>query len=68
MRKTNIAFSGFMAAILFSAGAANAATQIASKQYVDNRETSLTMLLPLRPKRNKPLIPPNQLQAAHKPR
>ncbi len=41
MRKTNIAFSGFMAAILFSAGAANAATQIASKQYVDNRETSI---------------------------
>ena len=41
MKKTNIAFSGFMAAILFSAGAANAATQIASKQYVDNRETSI---------------------------
>ena len=41
MKKSNIAFSGFMAAILFSAGAANAATQIASKQYVDNRETSI---------------------------
>ena len=41
MKKTNIVFSGFMAAILFSAGAANAATQIASKQYVDNRETSI---------------------------
>ena len=41
MKKQNIAFSGFMAAILFSAGAANAATQIASKQYVDNRETSI---------------------------
>ena len=42
MKKSNIAFSGFMAAILFSVGAANAATtQIASKQYVDNRETSI---------------------------
>ena len=41
MKKRNIAFSGVMAAILFSAGAANAATQIASKQYVDNRETSI---------------------------
>ena len=41
MKKQNIVFSGFMAAILFSAGAANAATQIASKQYVDNRETSI---------------------------
>ena len=37
MKKSNIAFSGFMAAILVSVGAANAATtQIASKQYVDN--------------------------------
>ena len=35
MKKSNIAFSGFMAAILVSVGAANAATQIASKQYVD---------------------------------
>ena len=42
MKKSNIAFSGFMAAILVSVGAANAATtQIASKQYVDNRETSI---------------------------
>lgn len=41
MRKTNIAFSGFMATILLSAGAANAATQIASKQYVDNKETGI---------------------------
>ena len=41
MKKQHIVFSGFMAAILFSAGAANAATQIASKQYVDNRETSI---------------------------
>jgi len=36
MKKRNIAFSGFMAAILLGAGAANAATtQIASRQYVD---------------------------------
>ena len=41
MKKTNIAFSGFMAAILLSSGAAHAAAQIASKQYVDNRETSI---------------------------
>ena len=42
MKKQNIAFSGFMAAILVSVGAANAATtQIASKRYVDNRETSI---------------------------
>ena len=42
MKKSNIAFSGFMAAILISAGAANAATtQIASKTYVDNKETSI---------------------------
>ena len=39
MKKRNIAFSGVMAAILFSAGAANAATaRIASQQYVDNKE------------------------------
>lgn len=38
MKKSNIAFSGFMAAILVSVGAANAVTtQIASKQYVDNK-------------------------------
>ena len=42
MKKRNIVFSGFMAAILFSAGAANAATaRIASQQYVDNKETSI---------------------------
>ena len=42
MKKRNIAFSGVMAAILFSAGAANAATaRIASQQYVDNKETSI---------------------------
>ena len=41
MKRRNIAFSGFMAAILLGAGAANAATQIASRQYVDNRETSI---------------------------
>ena len=42
MKKSNIAFSGVMAAILFSAGAANATTtQIASKQYVDTRETAI---------------------------
>ena len=38
MKKTNIAFSGFMAAILIGAGAANAATvKIASQQYVDTK-------------------------------
>ena len=42
MKKSNIAFSGFMAAILVSVGAANAATtQIASKQYVDNKVGSV---------------------------
>ena len=42
MKKSNIAFSGFMAAILVSVGAANAATtRIASQQYVDSRETSI---------------------------
>lgn len=41
MKKTNIAFSGFMAAILFGAGAANAATQIASKTYVDNQKSEV---------------------------
>ena len=44
MRKTNIAFSGFMAAILFSAGAANAATQIASRQYVDEHYATKTVV------------------------
>lgn len=41
MKKTNIAFSGFMAAILLSTGAAHAAAQIASKQYVDSKESSI---------------------------
>ena len=42
MKKRNIVFSGFMAAILFSAGAANAATaRIASQQYVDNKGKSI---------------------------
>ena len=41
MKKRNIVFSGFMAAILVSVGAANAATRIASQQYVDNKETSI---------------------------
>ena len=42
MKKSNIAFSGFMAAILVSVGAANAVTtQIASKQYVDNKVGSV---------------------------
>ncbi len=37
MKKTSVVFSGFMAAILFGTGATHAATQIASKQYVDNK-------------------------------
>ncbi len=38
MKKTNIAFSGVMAAILIGAGAANAApVKIASQQYVDTK-------------------------------
>ena len=42
MKKSNIAFSGFMAAILVSVGAANAATtRIASQQYVDNKVGSI---------------------------
>ena len=41
MKKSNIAFSGFMAAILVSVGAANAATKIASQQYVDNKVTPI---------------------------
>ena len=40
MKITNIAFSGFMAAIMLSTGAAMAAPQIASKAYVDNKSTS----------------------------
>ena len=40
MKKTNIVFSGFMAAVLFSVGAANAATaRIASQEYVDKKQT-----------------------------
>lgn len=43
MKIKNIAFSGFMAAIMLSAGAtaANAKIEIASKQYVDNKESAL---------------------------
>ena len=41
MKKQNIVFSGFMAAILFRAGAANPAPQIASKQDVANSDTSI---------------------------
>lgn len=43
MKVKNIAFSGFMAAIMLSAGttAANAKIEIASKQYVDNKESTL---------------------------
>ena len=41
MKKANIAFSGFMAAILFSAGAANAATTIASQAYVDSQKANV---------------------------
>lgn len=43
MKIKNIAFSGFMAAIMLSAGAtaANAKIEIASKQYVDNKESNL---------------------------
>lgn len=40
MKIKNIAFSGFMAAIMLSTGAAMAAPQIASKAYVDNKSTS----------------------------
>ena len=43
MKKTNIAFSGFMAAILIGAGAANAATvKIASQQYVDTKVSDVS--------------------------
>ena len=43
MKIKNIAFSGFMAAIMLSAGAtaANAKIEIASRQYVDDKETTL---------------------------
>lgn len=43
MKIKNIAFSGFMAAIMLSAGAtaANAKIEIASRQYVDNKESTL---------------------------
>ncbi len=42
MKKKNIAFTGAMAAILFSAGAnAATATKIASQKYVDDKETSI---------------------------
>lgn len=43
MKIKNIAFSGFMAAIMLSAGAtaANAKIEIASRQYVDNKEAAL---------------------------
>lgn len=37
MKVKNVVFSGFMAAIMMGAGAASAATQIASKTYVDNK-------------------------------
>lgn len=40
MKIKNIAFSGFMAAIMLSTGAAMAASQIASKAYVDNKSAS----------------------------
>lgn len=40
MKIKNIAFSGFMAAIMLSTGAAMAAPQIASKAYVDNKSAS----------------------------
>ena len=40
MKIKNIAFSGFMAAIMLSTGAAMAVPQIASKAYVDNKSTS----------------------------
>ena len=45
MKKQQIVFSGIAAAILLSAGAANAAnvaTQIASRQYVDNKTGDVT--------------------------
>lgn len=41
MKNKNIAFSGFMAAIMLSTGAAMAAPQIASKAYVDNKSASV---------------------------
>ncbi len=41
MKVKNIAFSGFMAAIMLSTGAAIAAPQIASKAYVDTKSASV---------------------------
>lgn len=41
MKNKKIAFSGAMAAIMLSAGANAATTQIASKQYVDDKETAI---------------------------
>lgn len=41
MKIKNIAFSGFMAAIMLSTGAAMAAPQIASKAYVDTKSASV---------------------------
>ena len=40
MKNKNIAFSGFMAAIMLSTGAAMAAPQIASRAYVDNKSAA----------------------------
>ena len=42
MKKSNIVFSGIMATILMGAGAANAATVIASQGYVDRKDTEIT--------------------------
>lgn len=41
MRKGSVIFSGFMGALLLSYGARAADAQIASKQYVDNKETAI---------------------------
>lgn len=41
MKVKNIAFSGFMAAIMLSTGSAMAAPQIASKGYVDNKANAV---------------------------
>ena len=42
MKKSNIVFSGIMATILMGAGAANAATVIASQGYVDRQDAEIT--------------------------
>ena len=42
MKKSNIVFSGIMATILMGAGAANAATVIASQGYVDRKDAEIT--------------------------